>query len=195
MRLVPQLACALGLLPLLASVLHGWVVRLQAERRHFGGADSAGGSPAAQLERAKAHAPSLQQEEGQQQQQQQGHGQTGADEPASNDASGAALKAVDAAAATELEQDAEAGGAVAAEISEPAAVETLALLEAIAADVAGEAALNESGGGRMPGPALNAHGPACWQPCCLPACLPVWVRIALFHEVVGWKQARWRQAG
>ncbi|KAL4437018.1 hypothetical protein ABPG75_004157 [Micractinium tetrahymenae] len=142
-RLVPLLTC-LGLLPLLASVLHGWVVRLQAERRHFGGADSAGGSPAAQQERAQAQAPASLGEEGRGQQQGQQRAGAGAGDPAPNDASGAAFKAVDAAAAAELEQDAEAGGAVAAEISEAAAMEALGLLEALAADVAGEAALNAS---------------------------------------------------
>ncbi len=141
-RLVPLLT-SLGLLPLLASVLHGWVVRLQAERRHFGGADSAGGSPAAQLEQAGPQAAQQQPKGGQQQAQQQGA--AAARDPAPHNAGGTGPRAVDGAAAAELEYDAESGGAVAAEISEPAAMEALALLEALAADVAGEAALNASG--------------------------------------------------
>lgn len=140
---MPLLA-SLGLLPLLSSVLHGWVVRLQAERRHFGGADSAGGSPAAQLEQAGAQA-AQQQPKGGQQQAQQLRAAAAARGPAPHDAGGTGPRAVDGAAAAELEYDAESGGAVAAEISEPAAMEALALLEALAADVAGEAALNASG--------------------------------------------------
>lgn len=54
-QLVPLLL-ALDLLPLLASVLHGWVVRLRAEHQQFGGGASAATEPSAEGVRESAGA-------------------------------------------------------------------------------------------------------------------------------------------
>lgn len=144
--LVPQLA-VLGLLPLLASVLHGWAVKLQAEGQHFGAEEgrggeggSGGGSPAA-AGSGGAAGPMM------------GHEKLPAGKrggsvstgPAAESTSPAAAAAAAAINDSGLEGDAAAGGAVAAEVTEQAVLEALALLEALAADEAGEASLNASG--------------------------------------------------
>ncbi|PSC67077.1 saal1 isoform X1 isoform A [Micractinium conductrix] len=122
--LVPLLL-SLRPLPLVASVLHGWIVELQAERRQFGdeqgalagggggGGDDGGGGGGGEGEGGSAGAPDA--------------------------------GPVPMGASAALEGDAAAGGAVAAAVTEPAAMEALGLLEAFAADPGGEAALNASG--------------------------------------------------
>lgn len=124
-QLVPQLL-ALDLLPLLASVLHGWVVRLRAEQQLFaGGSGGAAADEAAtaaqQAEAAPAEAAAA---------------AAGDDDPP-------AASIVPPAPGSPAQWDEKA--VAAAEVTEEAALEALGLLEVLAADAAGEPALNAAG--------------------------------------------------
>lgn len=129
-RLVPLLV-SLGLLPLLASALHGWLVKMHAERQEFEG----GGGPGSVAGGAAAATAAADQQQA---------GAAGGGVGTSERDAAALEKEAVAGGAAALERDAEAGGAVAAEVSEAAVLETLRLLEALAADGAGEAALSAS---------------------------------------------------
>lgn len=146
---MPQLL-ALDLLPLVASVLHGWSVRLRAERQAFDGGGGGGAEPVA------GSPPGRQAEQG-----------------AAQAAEGSAGAAVGedpepplAAPASPAEWD--ETSVAAAEATEAAALGALALLEALMADPAGEKAVSASG-------ALGRRSLAAWPllaanaRCCLPA--------------------------
>ncbi|PRW58285.1 saal1 isoform X1 [Chlorella sorokiniana] len=131
-QLVPLLL-SLDLLPLLASVLHGWVVRLRAEHQQFGGSGSTEAEPrsaegAQKPAAAKAAAPA-------------------AGTPAAAEAGGGQEDPPSAAIAPPAPDSPaqwEERAVAAAEVTQEAAMEALGLLEALQADTAGEAAINAS---------------------------------------------------
>lgn len=126
----------LDLLPLLASVLHGWVVRLRAEQQLFGGAGGgAGGS-------LRGGANSGSRASGAKQPVPRGRAEGAADPRAvGDDAAAAALAPQPPDSPAEWEEKVVA----AAEVTEEAAMAALGLLDALVADPAGEAATNASG--------------------------------------------------
>lgn len=127
-QLVPLLL-SLDLLPLLASVLHGWVVRLRAEHQQFGGGGSTEAEPSAEGAQEPAGAADL---------------ATGA--PAAAEAGGEEdpPSAVIAPPALDSPAQWEEKAVAAAEVTQEAAMEALGLLEALQADNAGDAAINAS---------------------------------------------------
>lgn len=116
-QLVPLLL-SLDLLPLLASVLHGWVVRLRAEHQQFGGGGSTEAEPSAEGAQESAGAADL---------------ATGA--PAAAEAGGEEdpPSAVIAPPAPDSPAQWEEKAVAAAEVTQEAAMEALGLLEALQA--------------------------------------------------------------
>lgn len=121
-QLVPLLL-SLDLLPLLASVLHGWVVRLRAEHQQFGGG-STEAEPSAEGAQESAGAADL---------------ATGA--PAAAEAGGEEdpPSAVIAPPAPDSPAQWEEKAVAAAEVTQEAAMQALGLLEALQASKAGVA--------------------------------------------------------
>lgn len=144
---MPQLL-SLDLMPLLASVLHGWVVRLRAEQQLFA---SSGSAEKQAPEGSAAASPA---EAAAEQQPKTGDVAAHVDPPS--------VPAIAPPAPSSPAQWDEKVVA-AAEVTEGAALEALALLEALVADPAGEAAANASGEARLLLEALYEAGESHWD--------------------------------
>ena len=158
LALVSQLL-SLDVLPLLASVMNAWLARLRADQQQFGSDGGSGGAsarPSASPDSWRTAGPAQQKQQQPQQEQPGAAAGAAASEqtPAAvGSASEACLPAAAAAspplAAGDSTAAAAASAVVAAEPTEGAVLEALALLEQLAGDAAGEQALSASGEGSV----------------------------------------------